>query len=54
MFNIDDMVYASDWCFGKIIAIADNQTEYMALVEFETPGGGGSLWFSFSELRHAN
>ena len=48
-FKIGDWVYGDDWCYGQIMDI-DNKG---ALVEFETPGGGGSMWFNFDELEKA-
>lgn len=47
-FKVGDMVYASDWCYGEIIRIEDN----FADVEFETAGGGGTVSFELSELKH--
>ena len=47
-FEVGDMVYASDWCYGEIIRIEDG----IADVEFETAGGGGTLSFELSELKH--
>lgn len=46
-FRVGDMVYASDWCYGEIVRIDGD----MALVEFDTGNGGGSLWFDLSDLR---
>ena len=45
-FKIGDWVYGDDWCYGQIMDI-DNRG---ALVEYETAGGGGSVWFNFDEL----
>ena len=47
-FKVGDYVYASDWCYEKIIRIEDN----IADVEFEIAGGGGTLPFELGELRH--
>jgi hypothetical protein len=47
-FQVGDMVYASDWCYGEIIRIEDN----IADIEFETAGGGGTISFELSELKH--
>lgn len=49
MYEIGDYVYACDWCYGQIV----DMDEYGALVEFDTGTGGGSLWFSYSELQKA-
>lgn len=38
-FRVGDKVYASDWCYGKIVEI-EGDTAY---VEFETERGGGCL-----------
>lgn len=47
-FKVGDYVYASDWCYGVIVRIEDN----IADVEFDTAGGGGTLPFELSELKH--
>lgn len=47
-FKVGDYVYASDWCYGVIVRIEDNIVD----VEFETAGGGGTLPFELSELKH--
>lgn len=44
-FEIDDWVYAGDWCYGQIIDISFENKK--ALAEFDTGTGGGSLWFEF-------
>lgn len=50
MFEIGDYVYAGDWFYGIITDIYDDG----AVVEFETAGGGGSLFFDFDELEKAD
>ena len=49
-FKIGDYVYACDWCYGQVV----DMDEYGALVEIDTGTGGGSLWFSYSELQKAS
>lgn len=48
-FQIGDWVYADDWCYGQIVDIEDS----IAVVEFETWCGGGSIPFSISDLEKA-
>lgn len=48
-FRVGDLVYASDWCYGEIVEI--NQDERIAYVEFTTGNGGGCLPFGFDELK---
>ena len=48
-FEVGDMVYASDWCYGEIFELDDEG----AYVSYETPGGGGSFFFPFEELTFA-
>ena len=50
MFEIGDYVYASDWCYGRIVDLDDEG----AFVEFETTGGGGTCWFYLDELKKAD
>lgn len=47
-FQVGDMVYASDWCYGEIVEI--DQEHKIAYVEFETCNGGGCLPFEFEDL----
>lgn len=47
-FNIGDRVYAGDWCEGTIVDV-DTDLGY-AFVEYETPGGGGTMPFKMDEL----
>lgn len=47
MFAIGDYVYASDWCYGRIIDLDYDG----AFVEFETSNGGGSFSFYLDELK---
>lgn len=49
-FEVGDWVYASDWCYGVIVSIEDD----IAVVEFETFGGGGTWSFWLDELTLAN
>lgn len=49
-FEVGDMVYASDWCYGEIVRI----NGYTADVEFETTNGGGTACFELCELRRAD
>lgn len=51
-FKVGDWVYGEDWCYGRIVAIEDD--EDVAHVEFETQRGGGCLPFLFSELELAD
>ena len=51
-FEVNDWVYAGDWCYGQIVDINFEKGE--ALVEFDTGSGGGSLWFEFGELTRAS
>ena len=48
-FQIGDMVYASDWCYGEIVDI--DRDKRIAYVEFDTCSGGGCLPFDFDELK---
>lgn len=47
-FKVGDRVYASDWCYGKIVDVEGN----LAYVQFETQRGGGCMPFELSELEH--
>lgn len=47
-FRIGEKVYASDWCYGQIVAIEGT----VAYVQFETQRGGGCMEFDLSELKH--
>lgn len=47
-FRVGDKVYASDWCYGKIVEIEGD----IAYVEFTTERGGGCLPFELNELEH--
>ena len=49
MFEVGDYVYASDWCYGRIIDLDYDG----AFIEFETTGGGGSCYFYFDEITKA-
>lgn len=48
-FQIGDWVYASDWCYGQIVAIEDN----LISVEFDTGTGGGTWTFEADEVKLA-
>ena len=48
-FQIGDWVYASDWCYGQIVAIEGN----LISVEFDTRTGGGTWTFEEDEVRLA-
>lgn len=50
-FKVGDWVYGEDWCYGRIVAIEED--ENVAYVEFQTQRGGGCLSFLFSELELA-
>ena len=50
-FRVGDWVYGSDWCFGQIVHINEDNT---ADVEFESCGGGGTACFAFDDLVLAN
>lgn len=45
-FKLGDWVYASDWCYGQIVAIEDN----LVMVEFDTGTGGGTWTFEADEV----
>lgn len=47
-FKVGDWVCASDWCYGEIIEI--DQDNKIAYVSFATWGGGGCLSFGLDEL----
>lgn len=46
-FKVGDWVYASDWCYGQIVEIDEDN---LAHVEFDTGTGGGCMPFELSEL----
>ena len=46
-FKVGDKVYASDWCYGEIVAIKGDTAD----VEFTTESGGGCLAFELSDLQ---
>lgn len=48
-FNIGDIVYASDWCYGEIV---DIDGDFIS-VEFDTGSGGGTCLFEAYEVRLA-
>ena len=48
-FKIGDYVFCEDWLFGEIVAIFEDG----ASVEFETSGGGGTMFIPYDRLRHA-
>ena len=45
-FKVGDWVYASDWCYGQIVAIDDD----FISVEFDTGTGGGTCTFDMDEV----
>jgi hypothetical protein len=49
-FKVGDWVYASDWCYGKIIEIDEDN---LAHVEYNTGTDGGCMPFELSELELA-
>lgn len=49
-FEVGDWVFASDWCYGQIVKIVDD----IAVVEYDTDGGGGNCSFIIRDLKKAN
>ena len=49
-FQIGDLVYASDWCYGQIV---DIDGDFIS-VEFDTGSGGGTCSFELEEVMLAS
>ena len=51
-FNIGDKIYGGDWLYGTILDIIhdDESGEDLALVEFETDRGGGTISVALDKL----
>ena len=45
-FKLGDWVYASDWCYGQIVAIDED----LIMVEFDTGTGGGTCTFDADDV----
>ena len=52
IFKIGDWVYAGDWCYGQILDF-DGQEKDIAVVEYDTGTGGGSMSFDLEDLEPA-
>ena len=53
-FKIGDWVYAGpdQWCYGQIV-VFDGQEKDIAVVEYDTGTGGGSMGFDLDDLELA-